>query len=61
MTEMNGKEKDDFLEELELGVRKILKSPKSSKADKLSAIGHGTKLLAIKHRISGEDDKGFFR
>jgi hypothetical protein len=58
--ELNGKD-DVFLQELEDGVRKILKSAKASKADKLSAIGHGVKLALIKHRINGGDDKaGFF-
>ena len=61
MTEANGKVEDDFLKELEVAVRKIVKSNKSSKADKLSAIGQGVKLLAIKHKINGGDDKaGFF-
>ena len=67
MTELNGngngkEEKDDeFLKELEMAVRKIVKSNKTSKADKLSAINAGTKLLAIRHKITGGDqDKGFF-
>ena len=44
-----------------MAVRKIVKSNKTSKADKLSAINAGTKLLAIRHKITGGDqDKGFF-
>jgi hypothetical protein len=63
MTEVNGIKPDsDFLDELETAVRKIVRSNKASKADKLSAINAGTKLLAIRHRIQGgEDDKGFFK
>jgi len=51
---------DDFLKEMETAVRKLLRS--KNKAERLSAIGHGVKLLAIKHKISGgDDDKGFFK
>jgi hypothetical protein len=59
MTEMNGSAKEDeFLKTMEDAVRKMLRS--KNKADKLSAIGHGVKLLAIKHKINGGDDKGGF-
>jgi len=59
-SESNGAE-DTFLKDLEDAVRAILKGKKISRADKLSAIGHGTKLLAIRHKINGgDDDKGFF-
>ena len=62
MTEVNGTKPDsDFLDELEAAVRKIVRSSKASKADKLSAITAGTKLLAIRYKINGnDDDKGFF-
>lgn len=65
MTDINGNGTtevgDDFLKEMELAVRKIIKSNKTSRADRLSAIGQGVKLLAIKHKINGGDqDKGFF-
>ena len=59
MSEKNGVE-DTFLKELEAGVREIIKSRKSSKADKLSAINAGVKIAAIKHKITGGDDKGGF-
>ncbi len=56
----NGRD-DEFLTELENGVRSILRNRKSSKADKLSAINAGVKIAAIKHKIGGGDDKeGFF-
>lgn len=48
---------DVFLTELEDGVRLILKSRKSSKADKLSAINAGVKIAAIKHKINGGGEK----
>lgn len=54
--------KDAFLAELEEGVRKIIKSNKSSKAEKLAAINAGVKIAAIRHKINGgDDDQGFFR
>ena len=59
-TTTNGKP-DEFLDELEKGVRLILKNKKSSKADKLSAINAGVRLAAIKHRInSGDTEESFF-
>lgn len=64
MTEMNGTANadDEFLKELEAGVRKIIRSNKSSKADKLSAINAGVKIAAIRHKINGgNDDQGFFK
>lgn len=53
---------DELLKELEAAVRRIVKSNKSSRADKLSAINAGTRLLTIKHKIeNGSDTKeGFF-
>jgi hypothetical protein len=52
---------DDMLVELEKAVRAILRNRKTKAADRLSAINAGTKLLAIKHKIEGGDDKtGFF-
>jgi hypothetical protein len=50
----------DLLADLEKAVRTIIRSSKTSKADKLAAIVAGTKLLAIRHRIQGDDEKGFF-
>jgi hypothetical protein len=63
MDQINGApgKEDELLKELEMAVRRIVKSNKSSRADKLSAINAGTKLLAIRHRILGGDvEKGFF-
>lgn len=57
----NGVENDKFLDDLEAAVRRIVNNKKASKADQLSAIGHGVKLAAIRHRIKGgADEKGFF-
>ena len=53
---------DELLKELEAAVRRIVKSNKSSRADKLSAINAGTRLLTIKHKIEngGDTKEGFF-
>jgi len=51
---------DKFLDDLEAAVRAIIRNKKASKADQLSAIGHGVKLAAIRHRIAGGEDKGGF-
>ena len=50
----------DFMAVLEQGVRDVLKNRKASAADKLAAVTAGTKLLAIRHKIDGGDEKGFF-
>lgn len=64
MSDMNGNgSKDDpFLNELEAGVRAILKGKKVSKADKLAAIKVGVTLASIRHKITGagEVEEGFF-
>lgn len=61
MSENNGEATNDkFLDDLEAAVRKIIKNNKASKADQLSAIGHGVKLAAIRHRITGGGEKGGF-
>lgn len=53
---------DDLLLVLEREVKEILKN-KPNKADRLSAINAGTRLLAIRHRIngSGDDTENFFK
>lgn len=53
-------ESTNFMEVLEQGVRDVLKNRKASASDKLAAVTAGTKLLAIRHRIEGDDQKGFF-
>ena len=64
MSEVNGiaAKEDELLKELEAAVRRIVKSNKSSRADKLSAINAGTRLLTIKHKIEngGDTKEGFF-
>ncbi len=55
---------DQFLKELESGIRKILRNKDATKADKLGAINAGVRLAAIKHRIngaSGDESEGFFK
>jgi hypothetical protein len=61
MSDKNSAENDKFLDDLETAVRRIITNKKASKADQLSAIGHGVKLAAIRHRITGDlGDKGNF-
>jgi hypothetical protein len=57
---MENPEDDPFLDDLQAAVRKILKSNKASKADQIAAVNAGIKIAAIKHKISGGDEKGFF-
>ena len=51
---------DDFLTVLEEGIRAVLKGKKCSATERIAAVTAGAKLLMIRHRISGSDDKGFF-
>ena len=62
---MNDKPEDavpdgDFLSILEQGVRDVLKNRKTNAGEKLQAVNAGAKLLAIKHKITGGDEQGFF-
>jgi len=57
--EING-EDEEFLKLLEDGVRKVLKSKDARPSDRMAAIQAGAKLLAIRHKIGGGDEKGFF-
>jgi hypothetical protein len=62
MSELNGNGKgDDFLNDLESAIRKIITNKKASKADKLSAINAGVRLAQVRHKVSGGDsEEGFF-
>lgn len=53
-------EKSDFQDVLEQGVRGVLGNRKATASEKLQAVAAGVKLLAIRHKISGGDDSGFF-
>lgn len=57
----NGTDPDDFMATLESALRGIVKNRKTSKADKISAIREGVKLLAIKNKINSGDEEGFFK
>jgi hypothetical protein len=50
----------DFLSILEGGVRSVLKSKKATPSERVAAISAGVKVAMIKHRISGDGEKGFF-
>ena len=51
---------EDFMAVLENGVRAVLKSKKATSSERVAAVTAGAKLLMIKHRISGDAEKGFF-
>ena len=51
---------DEFLKVLMDGVRKVLDNRKATPAERMAAVTAGVKLLAIRHRISGSDERGFF-
>jgi len=55
---LNGSE--HFLRMLESGVRKIMRDPAAPPELRLGAINAGAKLLAIRHKITGSDEKGYF-
>ena len=53
-------EDEEFLKLLEDGVRRVLKDKESKPGLKLQAVQAGAKLLMIRHKIGGGDEKGFF-
>jgi len=58
----NDTDKDEqFLDDLEEGVRKVMSSRKTSSAEKIAAINAGIRLAAIKYKVAGGDpETGFF-
>jgi hypothetical protein len=50
----------DFMVILEDGIRTVLKNKDASPSERIQAVTAGAKLLMIKHKISGSDEKGFF-
>ena len=50
----------EFLSVLEDGIRGVLKNRKTSSSERIAAITAGSKLLMIKYKISGSDEKSFF-
>ena len=53
-------EDEEFLRLLEDGVKKVLKDKEAKPGLRLQAVQAGAKLLAIRHKILGNDEKGFF-
>jgi hypothetical protein len=53
-------EDEEFLRLLEDGVKKVLKDKDAKPGLRLQAVQAGAKLLAIRHKILGNDEKGFF-
>jgi hypothetical protein len=52
---------DDFLQTLEEGVRKVLRSKDAKPNERVAAIAAGAKLLMIRHRISDDTEDSFFK
>jgi hypothetical protein len=50
----------DFIDELEQGVRSVLKKKGSTAAERLNAVQAGIKLLAVRHKIEGDETDNFF-
>jgi hypothetical protein len=53
-------ESEKFLGILEGGVKAVLKDATATAGERVAAITAGAKLLAIRHKISDGDQKGFF-
>jgi hypothetical protein len=53
-------ESEKFLGILEGGVKAVLKDGSATAGERVAAITAGAKLLAIRHKISDGDQKGFF-
>lgn len=54
---------NDLLPALEKGIRDVLSNEKSTPSEKIQAINAGSKLLQIKHKISGvetPEEENFF-
>lgn len=49
-----------FLKTLENGVKDVLADKEAKASERVAAITAGAKLLAIRHKISEGDAKGFF-
>lgn len=59
--EVNGEtDTDPFLKALMEGVRKVLDNRKATPSERMAAVNAGVKLLAIKHKINGDGETGFF-
>lgn len=51
---------DPLLTALEKGITDVLSNAEATVKDKMAAIAAGVKVAAIKHKISGGDQGGFF-
>jgi hypothetical protein len=51
---------DEFLAVLEESVKKVLANRKATSSERMAAVNAGLKLIAIKYKIEGNEDKGFF-
>jgi hypothetical protein len=51
---------DTFLDALEKGVRDVIGDKKSKASERVAAIAAGVKIAFVRHKISGNDERGFF-
>lgn len=51
---------EEFLMLLETAVREVLKDKRATPAERIQAIGAGSRLLVIRHRIGGGEEENFF-
>jgi hypothetical protein len=51
---------DRFLKVLEENVKRVLEGKKVKPSERMAAVAMGIKILALKHRIFGDGEKGFF-
>ena len=50
-----------FMAILEAGVTKVLENRKATPSERMAAVNAGVKILAIRYKISGGEDEGFFK
>jgi hypothetical protein len=58
---MTRKAEDTLMATLEQGIRAVLKDKDASTSERLQAITAGAKLLAVRHKLEGGDEGGFFK
>ena len=51
---------DNFLRLLENGVKRVLRDKEATASERLAAVSAGAKILMLKFKISGDDEKNFF-
>ncbi len=57
---MTAKKTDPLIDTLEKAIRDVISAKDASISEKLQAITAGTKVLAVRHKLEGGDEGGFF-